>query len=64
MPDRRRLESDAATLSAPPSAGPILSDNVPQEVTYSGQHYIEIKLRPTDFIATARALADKQEARS
>lgn len=34
--------------------GPILSYDVPQDVTYSGQHYIEIQLDPGDFIATAR----------
>ena len=63
MPDRRRSDAEAGTGNASPSAGPILSESVPQEITYSGQHYIEIKLAPSDFVATARAAAN-QEGRS
>ena len=56
----------AAGPAAPPAAtpprtlaGPKLSPNVPQEISHSGQHYIELRLAPTDFIATARAAAAK-----
>jgi hypothetical protein len=36
--------------------GPLLSYNVPQQVAYSGDHYIELVLEPGDFLATASAL--------
>ena len=59
MPANERDENARAT-----GTGPILSYNVPQDVTYSGQHYIEIQLAPEDFIATARArLAGEGAAR-
>ena len=50
------MQTALAELVAHPTAGaPTLSYEVPQQVTYSGQHYIELRLDPTDFIATARS---------
>jgi hypothetical protein len=61
MPANERDENARATGTG---TGPILSYNVPQDVTYSGQHYIEIQLAPEDFIATARGrLAGQGAAR-
>jgi hypothetical protein len=54
MPEGRTSDTEhgSPALAEP---GPTLSSNVPQQVTYSGQHYIELRLAPTDFVATARA---------
>lgn len=52
-------------VAEPPAreiAGPVISKAIPQEVAYDGQQFIELKLAPTDFIATARGLAAKKEA--
>jgi hypothetical protein len=39
---------------------PLLDYNVPQQITYSGQNYIELRLDPSDFSAT-RAGANSPE---
>jgi hypothetical protein len=41
------------TTSSPPAAGPLLSNDVPQEVTYSGDSYILLQVEPNWFIASA-----------
>ena len=43
-------DREAATL-----AGPVLSYDVQQPAHADGQHYIQLMLAPTDFIASARA---------
>lgn len=42
-------------LAALASGGPQLSGDLPQQVSYSGQNYLELRLDPTDFVATAQA---------
>jgi hypothetical protein len=58
MPEGRTDEGGASELASP---GPVFSYDVPQEVTYSGQHYIELRLAPTDFIATARSAGETKD---
>jgi hypothetical protein len=48
-------QTNSAPSTTPPSAGTLLSDNLPQQVSLSGQHYIELVLDPRDFIATRTA---------
>jgi hypothetical protein len=36
-----------------PSGAPLLSGNVPQQISYSGQNYIELRLPPNAFVASA-----------
>ena len=43
----------AASASARGSAAPVLSGNVPQQITYSGQNFIQLDLLASMFIATA-----------
>jgi len=51
--------------AAEPPAGsaPVLSYNVPQQVNHSGQNYIELRLEPSDFIASAAAAQRKEVQR-
>jgi hypothetical protein len=48
-------QKKTAAAAAAPSGGPILSANVPQQVSYSGQNFIELDLPETAFLATAAA---------
>lgn len=46
--------SDQTRGAEPPKpTGPSLSYDVPQEVSYSGQSFIELQLPPDFFIATS-----------
>lgn len=49
MADRKQNTPVAA------AAAPILSANVPQQISYSGQNFIELQLPGTAFAATAAA---------
>jgi hypothetical protein len=51
--------SDATSLGqVPQPARPVLSANVPQQISYSGQNYIELLLRPGSFAASAKRSLD------
>jgi hypothetical protein len=51
--------SDVRTdpAATPTTSGPVISPNVPQSVSYSGQHYIELALPADWFVAGAQAAA-------
>jgi hypothetical protein len=53
----RGQENEAEAQFLVQRTGPVLSDEVPQELHHDGQFYIQLKLAPADFIATARGLA-------
>jgi len=46
--------------STSPSTGPVLSYDVPQEVSYSGQSLIELQLDTSYFIASSQATATER----
>jgi hypothetical protein len=53
MPEAHISETEATPQGQAPAApGPRLDYNVPQQIAYSGQNYIELKVDPTDFRAT------------
>jgi hypothetical protein len=55
--ERRDRETKEEAQFLVQRAGPVLSDDVPQELHHDGQFYIQLMLAPADFIATARGLA-------
>jgi hypothetical protein len=61
MPESRSPEAQTGAES-PSQRAPLLSYNVPQQVGYSGQNYIELRLAANDFIATARAIEQEDQA--
>lgn len=44
---------EGGTPTPPRTGGPVLSYNVPQQVSHSGQNIIELRLEPRDFLASA-----------
>lgn len=59
MPESRMPEGQPGA-ERPAQTAPLLSYNVPQQVAYSGQNYIELTLAENDFIATARAIEQEE----
>lgn len=58
-------ESNAnATAETAENGGPLLSANVPQQVSYSGQNYIELRLPPSAFIASTQGTEHEPGGRS
>jgi hypothetical protein len=55
MADSNQKRTAASAAAAAPGGGPVLSANVPQQVSYSGQNFIELALPDTAFLATAAA---------
>jgi hypothetical protein len=49
------MSEPTSTPAPAPSGGPRLSYDLPQEVSYSGQSFIELALEPEYFIAQARS---------
>ena len=45
------VPDDSQAVLKPAQNGPILSYNVPQQVSYSGQNYLEIDLDESYFLA-------------
>lgn len=61
MPESPTSESQPGPRR-PSHTAPLLSYNVPQQVAYSGQNYIELTLAANDFIATARAMEQEDQS--
>ena len=59
MPESQAPEAQPEA-ERPSQTAPLLSYNVPQQVAYSGQNYIELRLAANDFIATARAIEHEE----
>jgi hypothetical protein len=55
MSDANAKSAASAWASARGSAAPVLSGNVPQQISYSGQNFIQLDLLASMFIATAAA---------
>jgi hypothetical protein len=55
MADSNQKKTATVATAAASSGGPILSANVPQQVSYSGQNFIELDLPEAAFLATAAA---------
>ena len=49
------MPDSTSPTPAPASGGPRLSYDLPQEVSYSGQSFIELDLEPAYFIAHAQS---------
>jgi hypothetical protein len=45
--------STTAAATPAPSTAPLLTANVPQQISYSGQNYIELRLPAGAFLASA-----------
>lgn len=61
MPYESKANATAATAE---NGAPLLSGNVPQQVSYSGQNYIELRLPPNAFIASTQGTEHEPGGRS
>ena len=66
-PQEERFPQPQADAAAPEpgmnvmAAGPVLSYDVQQPAHSDGQHYIQLHLAPSDFIASARAESPRKD---